>query len=555
MPKPWIVITRTLNFSLTSFMVYLQCLAITNSMLHSMKTSYTIPHFFKNRIHWLLFGIMLIIALLTFKQYGMGWDEPRQREIAEVNYAYVFNDHPALLTLSDRNYGVAFELPLYMIERALGMNDSRKTYLMRHLLIHIFFLFGALFAFRLIEYLYKNKWLASLAFLLLVLHPRLYGHSFFNTKDIPFLSLFIISIFYAVRALDLKSVKSFLILGICCGLLTNMRIMGVMVPVLVLVLLTMDGFAARKWRFTGVLILVFISTFAGVLYGSWPFLWNNPIDNFAYAFVSMSKYPWYGKVLFEGNLINANEIPARYAPVWLGITTPIMFLVLMIMGAAMLLFHFVQKPLKHIKNGLGRHNLMFLTFALAPLLMVVLLNSVLYDGWRQLFFIYPSLCFVGIYGLNYLIKKEIISGRTLALVIVPFLALTTFEIVGSFPYQHVYFNKAFVFEDKGYARKNYEADYWGVSFKNALEEVMAIDKDTTVNFTMSNQAGVWNYMMLPKKQRDRIRFVPARRAKYLITNYRWHPQDYTELEKQKLFEVTVQGNTINTVFRLDQGIK
>ncbi len=503
----------------------------------------------------MLFGIMLVIALLTFKQYGMGWDEPRQREIAEINYAYVFNDHPALLTLSDRTYGVAFELPLYMIERVLDFNDSRKVYFMRHLLTHIFFLFGALFAFCLIDYLYKNKWLASLAFLLLVLHPRLYGHSFFNTKDIPFLSMFIISAFYAVKALDLKTIKSFLVLGICCGLLINMRIMGVMVPALVFVMLIMDGIASRKWRFTGILILTLTLTFVLVLYSTWPFLWKNPIDNFAYAFANMSKYPWLGKVLFEGTLINANEIPKRYAPVWLGITTPIMFLVLMVMGAVLLLIHLIKKPLKHLGNGLGRHNLMFLSFALTPLLMVVMLNSVLYDGWRQLFFIYPSLCFVAIYGLNHIITKEVLNGKKLALVIIPFLALTTFEIAQSFPYQHVYFNKAFVFEEKGYARQNYETDYWGVSFKNALEKVMDMDTDTTVTFTMSNQAGVWNYMLLPKEQRDRIRMVPASRAKYMITNYRWHPQNYTELEKQKLFEVTVQGNTINSVFRLDQGIK
>ena len=517
-----------------------------------MKAVFAIPSFLKNQIHWILFGVMLLIGLLTFKQYGMGWDEPRQREIAEVNYAYVFNDNPALLTLGDRTYGVAFELPLYMIERALDFNDTRKVYFMRHLLIHVFFLFGALFAFRIVDYLYMNKWLATLAFFLLVLHPRLYGHSFFNTKDIPFLSMFVISSFYAIRALDRKTIRSFLILGICSGLLTNMRIMGIMVPAAVLLFLAIDAVVLRRPWHSLKLGLLLVCSFALVLYVTWPFLWNNPIENFGYAWANMSKYPWMGKVLFEGDLINANEIPKRYALVWLGITTPLLFLLLIAGGIVLLLTHFIKAPFRHFKNGLGRHNLMLLGFGLAPLLMVVVLNSVLYDAWRQLFFIYPSLCFVGIYGLHWLVKNTKFTNTKIAFVIIPFMALTAWEIAQSFPYQHVYFNKVFAFEEEGYERKNYEMDYWGVSFKNSLERVMNMDKDSIVNFTMSNQAGVWNHYMLPKEQRKRIRMVPAERAKYMITNYRWHPQDYTELEDKKLYDVTVQGNTINTIFLLDK---
>ncbi len=113
---------------------------------------------------------MVLIAFLSFDHYGIGWDEPQQRETGIVNYKYIFSGDNSLLQWPDRDYGVAFELPLIFIEKALNLNQTREIYLMRHLLTHLFFLLGAYFLFRIIDYLYKNKLLAALGFILLLSH-------------------------------------------------------------------------------------------------------------------------------------------------------------------------------------------------------------------------------------------------------------------------------------------------------------------------------------------------------------------------------------------------
>ena len=170
--------------------------------------------FIHRHIGPILFFIAFLIALLSFDEYGLGWDEPQQRGTGKVCYDYVFSEDSNLLRWSDRDYGVAFELPLIILEKTFNLTDSRSIYLMRHLVTHLFFLLGCYFLFRLIDYLYNNKLLSTIGFLLLVLHPRLYSHSFFNTKDIPFMTMFIISIYYSVKALDKKTVLSFIKSGI-----------------------------------------------------------------------------------------------------------------------------------------------------------------------------------------------------------------------------------------------------------------------------------------------------------------------------------------------------
>lgn len=85
-----------------------------------------------------LFLIMLLVALITFDDYGMSWDENTQRTTGQINYDYVFSDDTSLLTWADKDYGVAFELPLIILEKVFNLEDSRSIFIMRHLATHFF---------------------------------------------------------------------------------------------------------------------------------------------------------------------------------------------------------------------------------------------------------------------------------------------------------------------------------------------------------------------------------------------------------------------------------
>ncbi|MBL4734504.1 MAG: glycosyltransferase family 39 protein [Flavobacteriales bacterium] len=226
----------------------------------------------------ILLFTMCVIALFSFDEYGIGWDELRQRETGMINWRYIFSDDPGLLTYQDRDYGVAFELPLVMIEKTFNLTDTRDVYLMRHLVTHLFFLLGAFFCFKLVDFLYQNKLLATVAFLLIVLHPRLYAHSFFNSKDIPFMSMFVICLYFNAIAFRKKTVNHFIVLGISIGLLINLRIMGALLPCCIFLFLIVDAAKEKEYMHHLKLGLILLGTSAVVLYTTWPFYGPPPLN-------------------------------------------------------------------------------------------------------------------------------------------------------------------------------------------------------------------------------------------------------------------------------------
>ena len=178
--------------------------------------------------------IAIIAGIFTYQDYGISWDEPAQRLIGTINYNYACGKDATLLSFADKEYGAGFELPLIMLEKCLRLTDSRDIYLMRHLATHTFFLLSMFAGYILICRLFKKQSLACLGFVMLVAAPRIYAHSFYNTKDIPFLSMVLVSLAVSHLAFEQKKPGLFLLMGICLGYTTGIRIMGIL-PVSVII--------------------------------------------------------------------------------------------------------------------------------------------------------------------------------------------------------------------------------------------------------------------------------------------------------------------------------
>ena len=83
--------------------------------------------------------------------------------------------------------------------------------------------------------------------LLFLLHPRLYAHAFFNSKDVPFLAMFMIALCLVHRAFEKDTVRAFAVLGAAAAVLMNLRIMGVMLFAAVLGMRALDLLHAAQW--------------------------------------------------------------------------------------------------------------------------------------------------------------------------------------------------------------------------------------------------------------------------------------------------------------------
>ena len=507
---------------------------------------------FKKYTSFFLVAISLFIGLSNFDKYGIGSDEQIQHQIGVVSYDYIFSNNNELVTYCDRDYGVAFELPLIIVEKTLNLKDSRDIYLTRHLLTHLFFLLCAFFCFLLIDFMYADKLLASIGFLMILLFPLLYSHSYFNTKDVPFAGMFFICFYLNAIAFHKRQGRYFLLLGIGIGLLINLRIMGVLLFSCILFFLVLDLVHDRPKKgrkFPGVKpLVIFITTTLITLYCTWPFLWKSPFSNFVFAFKNMSHFRWFGSVLFNGHVVKASQLDWSYVPVWFTITTPVLYLVIGFSGIILLVITFFRNPISFLSNTKKRNNLFFLICFVAPILAVIVLKPVMYDGWRQMYFIYSSFVLLAVYGLSHLFqtKLKIVS---LIVVFLSFGYVSYFMIVNN-PFQQVYFNEFTHSKPPEFLRKNYDLDYWGVSYKQSLEYVLKNDSGTSINVAVFNPPGKYNLIILPVECRKRIRIVEISEAKYFITNYRRHPEDYIDLQCKKWHAFKVNNNTINEIFKL-----
>jgi len=508
--------------------------------------------YIKKYPEYLLLVLFAVISIFTVNAYGYAWDESDQRDIGITCYNYVFNNDLSYRTLMARDHGPVFEFLLVLVEKSLHQTNFRDIYVTRHLVSHLFFLLSALYFYKLIFFLYNNKKLALLGFFLLVINPSIYGHSFFNSKDVPFLAMLIICFYQFAIAFKFKKNYQFILLALFCSLLINIRIMGILFFAFVLFFLVWDIFVFRKENKSVfkhlLLIAIFSITTVVFTIATWPLLWEKPLDNFLYAIDNLSKYPFPGTILFNGAMLTGQELSWNYIPVWFVINTPIVYLLLGGLGILIFCKNSLKKLIKVDLAGIDKNNLLFIFSFFAPVLVVIVLHSVLYDSWRHLFYIYPAFILLAIYFISMVIKtkhKSFVFAFTLISI-----SATSFFMISNFPFYHVYFNPTMSFHESEYLRKNYDLDYWGVSYNKALEYILENDKKDTILIAGPNPPASQNVYMLPDKDQKRFVFVGYNEhPDYYITNYRGHPEDYDPNELEEVKSFSVLNNKINTVFK------
>ena len=500
----------------------------------------------------ILFIIFLVVGAMTNQDYGICWDEPYQRAPGVLSFDYVFNGSQELFNTATDNHGAGYEMLLVIFEKIMGITDSRDIYLMRHIVTNIFFLISAFAAYVLVVRLYKDRFLATIAFLMMVLSPRLYAHSFFNSKDIPFMCMIAITLAYAQFAFEKNKPKFFLVLGLLIGYATSIRIMGVMLWSILLFFLLVDlitGIVKKENLKNPLLNTVLFSLgFCITLYLGWPYLWKHPVQNFIDSFSALSHFMWKGSVLMKGEFVPATKLPWTYFPTWFLISNPEIWLVTGFAGIVWVLVDFFRKPFTFFANTNERHLIIYLACFFGPVATVVLMHSVIYDDWRHLYFVYPPFVFMAVYFIAKMLQtkyKKIVQG-----ICVLEVALTSLFMVQNHPYNQVYFNY-FVSHDKEYLRKNFDLEYWGCSYKQGLEYLLSSVPAGPININCETPELLNNNkLILRPDDRARVNYVPAEASDYFITNYRSHPYDFPGSKTE--YSVTVLNSTILSVFKQEK---
>ena len=467
-------------------------------------------HFLARHSAIIALAVFAVAGAAVLDDYGVSNDEVTQREIGYASFNYILGDEDALIEgHSDMFYGVAFEVPLIVAERVFGLEDSRDIYLSRHLITHLVFLAGGFFAWLLAYRLFGSRLIALLAMLLFLLHPRLYAHSFFNSKDLPFLSALMIALYLTHRAFRRDTVWAFALCGAGVGLLVNIRVMGVMLIPAVLGMLALDAFyAVKRGGSKRALsnICAFSTMCAATLYAAWPLLWSDPL-NLADAFGTMSQHPTRVATLFRGEFVQWPRLPWDYVPTWMLITTPPVALALAALGIAYLARLCAARRLAAFENSTARFGLLALACLTLPVVAVVALNSNMYHGWKHVYFLYAPLCVLAAFGLRALARLPRPNLRAAAFALA---ALGTVfagvQMVRLHPYQHEYFN---ALVDKSGLADRWAIIHVSVSGKEALEFILETQPNGRVAVTdfinggFSSARVSRNMRLLPEDARRR----------------------------------------------------
>ena len=468
--------------------------------------------------HSAIIALALFVAagFAVFDDYGVNTDNAHQMAVGRASLDRVLGGEGARAAFDParfdprvigplRYYGVAFEVPLAAIERALGLEDSRRALLSRYLLTHLFFLAAGFSAWLLAYRLFGSRAVALLAMLIFLLHPRLYAHSFFNTKDLPFLSAFMIALYLIHRAFRRDGVWAFALCGAGAALLVNTRLMGVMLFAAVLGMLALDAFRAMKRgeETGGILANAAAFSLAAVLtlYASWPILWDYPLA-LAEGFQTLSAHPYLGATLFRGAWVQWPNIPWDYIPSWMLVTTPPVALALAALGAAGVVRLCALRWRDMFANSDARFGLLAAACLVLPVAAVAALNSNLYNGWRHMHFLYAPLCVLAAFGLNALasIPAPRLRIGALALVAVG-IAIVVVQMVRLHPYQSDYFNPL---ADKSRLAERWHLDYWHVSNREALETLLEMRPEGDIS--MPHEKHVYaNRSIIPEDDRGRLR--------------------------------------------------
>jgi hypothetical protein len=421
-------------------------------------------------LYWMVLLASLAVMARASFDFGITFDEPLMRDYGEWIYRFyasgftdmtLFEHHDVFL------YGGLFDLTSTLFGKflPLGAWDSR------HLVNSIVGWVGVLYAARLAKREF-GTWAGIIAAGLLATSPRYFGHCMNNSKDIPFASAYLATLYYLlplVRTLPLVSYVALAKFVLAAAIAVNVRIAGLL-PMAYLGFFASTSCVARPWIGIRKALAMFLTLAAAfgvsLLLGSvaWPWSLGAPIVRPFRALEYMSHFSWSGHMLFAGGSVWARAVPWNYIPQWFAITTP----PAVVAGLLLALVAFRAR-------GQSTKTMGVLALAIAfPVAYAIVRQATLYDAERHFLFVYPPLVVIAA-GAWASIFASAVSHRTKLYVSGVAFAVLVVEPVAycvrAHPNEYVYFNP-FVGGVKG-AHRDYEVDYWGNCVREATEWVFA----------------------------------------------------------------------------------
>jgi 4-amino-4-deoxy-L-arabinose transferase-like glycosyltransferase len=430
-----------------------------------------------------IISAVAIIAVFTFRDYGLGWDDYVHAEYGGLLlklYSSGFTDQRALSFVNLYAYGGGFDLLSALAAKLLpfALFETRR-------LVGAFIgVVGLVLTWRLGRRI-GGPLAGVVAVALLATCPLYYGNMYMNAKDSPFAVAMVFLTLSLVRAFEeypKPSPITCAMLGCAAGLAIGTRVLGGLAVINGFAALTLifaiearrDGLRealARVGQFTLCFLPALVLGYA-VMAMVWP--WSvteslNPLRAAEY-FSHFFEKPW--NEVFAGVVTPVPEMPRRYVPTLFLLKEPEIFLALGVSGAAGALVTAFRRDVVPSRRAIF---ILLVFAAMFPVVLTVLTKPAMYNGIRHFVFLTPTLAALGGLAGTWIAGQLWRTWRpavvVAAAVLVTGLFLPVREMIRLHPYQYTHFNA--LAGGIRAADDRYMLDYWGLSFKEAAQDLRA----------------------------------------------------------------------------------
>ena len=527
---------------------------------------------------YFVFLILFLVGFFTYKDYGIGIDDKfhRLNGFYWLDYLLSFSNleelkkaaNLKLLSISDytlpsieyyNSYSIIFDVPAALLEIIFKKDDAKDFYEFKHFLNFLFFFVGCFFFYLILDARF-NKTISFLGLILFIISPRIYGESFYNMKDIIYLTFMMGAYYFCLRCFLLMSFKNLICLAIFSAICIQIRIFGLIIPISFIFFYLISLLAKPKDLKDIKKIIFFFLVTAIFTFLLWPYLWEEPTDNFLKIFKNIIPNVF---VFFNGHYTNNEFLPYSYVPLWIFISTPILHLFLFIFGIYFLAKRTFNRLLEIREESIyydlwrGKKEkfdtFLFLNFFVI-FTLVVLLNLKLLNSWKHLYFLNFFLVYASTFYLYILNIKKYLS-KTVLLMFAVMSIFTCVRMIVYHPYQGLYFN--FLITDK--FKNKFEIDFTALSARHFFDKVLSVENEAKqINIATASWVPLNRTLdIYSDENKKKIKLVNQKfdRADYIYTN------NISEVDKtindkynipknfEKFYELVIDGAVIYTAYK------
>jgi len=426
----------------------------------------------KNYFFYLIFFYTIILIYFSLN-VGITHDESHHNTVWLINKKIYSNyllgtNYEILFPDFGMNfYGIGFQVFSIPFSFILNLITSKIEYLSninvlidKHPAIIILFIISGIYLKKIIDFITRDKFFSEICSIFFLLYPYILGHSFFNTLDVPFMSVWLICTYYIIKMSSLFlhtkmiSNKDVIYLALLSGFLLSIRISGVLIffeyLIFLIFIINNSGvsiFEFIKNNYKKIILFLFIMFFLFI--SLHPNYWND-FSKIYYSILYMGQHIQTVCTLTLGTCMKAQNLPSSYIPIWLFFKLPIVILL------GLLIFPIIEKKIFSNKNNiiiLGS----LLSSCIFIILNLIIFNVNLYDELRQILFLIPIIFII---SMSFLFC----FSRRLSLVLISsFILFFLIQNIKIFPYNYIWLNNFSTFTK---INNIFELDYWGVSTKN-----------------------------------------------------------------------------------------